>query len=382
VRRLIGVGVGPGDPELITVKAIRVLRTADLVLVPVLGRPGEEDRAETGRAEATVRAHVDDAVIRRVAFALNDTGGVTPDRASAWDAAADAVTGAFAAGAGTVAFATLGDPALYSTFSYLAQSVTERDPGVTVETVPGITALQDLAARSGTVLAEGTESLVLLPLTAGPGALAEALAAHDTVVAYKLSAAGPLETVRKALAEVGRLDSAVFGARVGLAGEDIRPAASVEAGERVPYLATLISTGRRGGRGSRLGGKAAAGAAAAAPAERAAGPASGAAGPARGTAGPADGTAGAASGATDPARGTAGPVRGTADPVRGTAGPADGAAGAASGAADADRRAAGPADGIAGAASEAAGPANGTAGPASGAADSAGQAGDSRGGST
>ncbi|HXJ25541.1 MAG TPA: precorrin-2 C(20)-methyltransferase [Streptosporangiaceae bacterium] len=375
MRRLIGVGVGPGDPELITVKAIRVLRTADLVLVPVLGRPGEEDRAETGRAEATVRAHVDDAVIRRVAFALNDTGGVTPGRASAWDAAADAVTGAFAAGAGTVAFATLGDPALYSTFSYLAQSVTERDPGVTVETVPGITALQDLAARSGTVLAEGTESLVLLPLTAGPGALAEALAAHDTVVAYKLSAAGPLETVRKALAEVGRLDSAVFGARVGLAGEDIRPAASVEAGERVPYLATLISTGRRGGRGSRLGGKAAAGAAAAAPAERAAGPA-------RGTAGPADGTAGAASGATDPAPGTADPARGTADPVRGTAGPADGAAGAASGDADADRRAAGPADGIAGAASEAAGPANGTAGPASGAADSAGQAGDSRGGST
>ena len=298
MRRLIGVGVGPGDPELITVKAIRVLRTADLVLVPVLGRPGEEDRAETGRAEATVRAHVDGAVIRRVAFALNDTAGVTPARAAAWDAAADAVTGAFAAGAGTVAFATLGDPALYSTFSYLAQGVTARDPGVAVETVPGITALQDLAARSGTVLAEGTESLVLLPLTAGPGALAEALAAHDTVVAYKLSAAGPLETVRKALAVAGRLDGAVFGARVGLAGEDIRPAASVEAGERVPYLATLISTGRRGGRGSRLGGKAAAGAAAA-------GPADGAANLARGAAGPADGAAGLTSGPAGPARGAA-----------------------------------------------------------------------------
>jgi precorrin-2/cobalt-factor-2 C20-methyltransferase len=321
--------------------------------VPVLGRPGEEDRAETGRAEATVRAHVDGAVIRRVAFALNDTGGVTPDRAAAWDAAADAVTGAFAAGAGTVAFATLGDPALYSTFSYLAQGVAARDPGVTVETVPGITALQDLAARSGTVLAEGTESLVLLPLTAGPGALAEALAAHDTVVAYKLSAAGPLETVRKALAEAGRLDGAVFGARVGLAGEDIRPAASVEAGERVPYLATLISTGRRDGRGSRLGGKAAAGAAAAGPAERAAGPAGAAAGPA-------DGAAGAASGA-------AGPARRAADPVRRAAGPADGIAGAASGAA-------GPVNGPAG-------PAGGAAALARGAADSAGQAGDSRGGS-
>ena len=246
--------------------------------MPVARPAGEEDRAETGRREATVRAHVDGAVIRRVAFALNDTGGVTDlHRAAAWDAAADAVTGAFAVGAGTVAFATLGYLVLHSMFSYLAQGVTARDPGVTVETVPGITALQDLAARSGTVLAEGTESLVLLPLTAGPGALAEALAAHDTVVAYKLSAAGPLETVRKALAEAGRLDGAVFGARVGLAGEDIRPAASVEAGERVPYLATLISTGRRGGRGSRLGGKAAAGAAAAGPADGAAGPASGAA---------------------------------------------------------------------------------------------------------
>jgi len=276
VKRLIGVGVGPGDPELITVKAIRVLRSADLVLVPVLGRPGEEDQAETGRAEATVRAHVDGAVIRRVAFALNDSGGVTPARAAAWDAAADAVTGAFAAGAGTVAFATLGDPALYSTFSYLAQSVTARDPGVTVGTVPGITALQDLAARSGTVLAEGTESLVLLPLTAGPGALAEALAAHDTVVAYKLSAAGPLETVRQALAEAGRLDGTVFGARVGLPDEDIRPVKEVPAGEPVPYLAALISTGRRGGRGSRLdglgtAGEVTAGEAAAGPADRATG---------------------------------------------------------------------------------------------------------------
>jgi precorrin-2/cobalt-factor-2 C20-methyltransferase len=364
--------VGPGDPELITVKAIRVLRTADLVLVPVLGRPGEEDRAETGRAEATVRAHVDGAAIRRVAFALNDTGGVTPDRAAAWDAAADAVTGAFAAGAGTVAFATLGDPALYSTFSYLAQGVTARDPGVTVETVPGITALQDLAARSGTVLTEGTESLVLLPLTAGPGALAEALAEHDTVVAYKLSVAGPLETVRKALAEAGRLDGAVFGARVGLAGEDIRPAAMVGVGERVPYLATLISTGRRGGRGSRLGGKAAAGAAAAGPADRAVDLDRGATDLAYGAAGPADATAGPADGAAGPASGVAGPASAAVGPADGAAGPASGVAGSADGTASPGRGAVGPARG-------AACPADGTAGPADGAAGSAGQAG--RGGS-
>jgi precorrin-2/cobalt-factor-2 C20-methyltransferase len=256
VRRLIGVGVGPGDPELITVKAVRVLREADQVLVPVMGRPGEEDSAETGRAEATVRAHASGASIRRVAFALNDRGGVTPGRAAAWDAAAAAAVEAFEAGAQTVAFATIGDPAVYSTFSYLAQTVTQLTGGVTVETVPGITALQDLAARSGTVLTEGTESLVLLPLTAGAAVLSQALARHDTVVGYKFgSVAGPgTGAVLDALAGAGRLDRAVFGARLGLPGEDIRPARELARGEPVPYLSTLITVRARGGRGSKLRG--------------------------------------------------------------------------------------------------------------------------------
>jgi len=139
MRRLIGVGVGPGDPELITVKAIPVLRAADQVFVPVLARPGEEDCAEEGRAEATVRAHADAARIRRIAFALNEPGAVTPGRAAAWDAAARGVAAAFAVGARTVAFATIGDPAIYSTFSYLAQTVTGLAADVTIETVPGTT---------------------------------------------------------------------------------------------------------------------------------------------------------------------------------------------------------------------------------------------------
>ncbi len=257
MRRLVGVGVGPGDPELITVKAVRVLRAADLVFVPVLARPGEEDSAEQGRAEATVRAHAGAASIRRVAFTLSDRGGVTPGRAAAWDAAARCVAAAFAGGARTVAFATIGDPAVYSTFSYLAQTVTGLMADVVIETVPGITALQDLAARSGTTLTEGTESLALLPLTAGADALADALARHDTVVGYKLgSAGGPgVGAVLGLLGEAGRLGGAVFGARLGLPGEDIRPAAELAGRGPVPYLSTLISVRARAGRGSRLGGR-------------------------------------------------------------------------------------------------------------------------------
>jgi precorrin-2/cobalt-factor-2 C20-methyltransferase len=242
---LTGVGVGPGDPELVTVKAVRILREADVVFVPVMaGPPGP------GRAEATIRAHVPGDRIRPVPFALNDTGGVTARRAAAWQAAAAEVARAFTAGARTVAFGTIGDPNLYSTFSYLAQTVRTLVPGLTVETVPGITALQDLAARSGTVLAEGDEPLTLLPLTAGPAPLRDALEQPGTVVGYKLGAAAgpaPAEVVTL-LAAAARLDDAVVGSRLGLAGQDIRPAKDLAQLSDVPYLSTLIvpAAGRTG----------------------------------------------------------------------------------------------------------------------------------------
>jgi precorrin-2/cobalt-factor-2 C20-methyltransferase len=259
MKTLIGVGVGPGDPELVTVKAVRVLRESDVVFVPVMGGPGPESPA-AGRAETTIRAHIGPERIRRVAFALNDQGGLTPRRTSAWQAAASEVARAFEAGATTISFGTIGDPNLYSTFSYLAQTVRGMVRGVSVETVPGITAMQDLAARSagmtgaGTVLAEGGESLVLLPLTGGAGALRDALGQPGTVVGYKLGAAAgpPPEEVRRLLAEAGRLDGAVVGSRLGLEGEDIRPAAELASLPAVPYLSTLIVPARREGVGSGL----------------------------------------------------------------------------------------------------------------------------------
>lgn len=238
---LVGVGVGPGDPELVTVKAVRVLRQADLVLVPVL------DEGARGRAEATVRAHIGHDRIRRVVFALNEREHQSR-REAAWDAAAAEVAAAFAGGATEVAFATIGDPNVYSTFTYLAATVRGLVPGVRVTTVPGITAMQDLAARSGTVLCEGRETLALLPLTAGIAAFRAALAAHDTVVGYKNGRHLPdaLAAVRAA----GRLDGAVHGASLGLPGEDIRPAADVTS--PAPYLSVLLVPGQRSVRGAKL----------------------------------------------------------------------------------------------------------------------------------
>ena len=238
---LVGVGMGPGDPELVTVKAVRVLCEADLVLVPVMAL------GEQGRAEATVRAHVGHDRITQVVFALNE-GGNPARREAAWDLAADTAVAAFGDGARLVAFATIGDPNVYSTFTYLVATVRPQVAGLTVMTVPGITAMQDLAARSGTVLCEGRETLALLPLTAGVGPFRTALASFDTVVGYK--SGSHLPEVLAAVRDAGRLDDAVHGASLGLPGEDVRPAAEVTG--PVPYLSTLLVPGRRPLRGGKL----------------------------------------------------------------------------------------------------------------------------------
>ncbi|MDG9703642.1 precorrin-2 C(20)-methyltransferase [Streptomyces sp. DH37] len=245
--RLIGVGVGPGDPDLVTVKGVKALRSASAVVVPVMEDSG------TGRAEATVLHYVSRERIVRVVFALNERSD-RARREAAWDAAGERVA-ALLRTHGTVAFATIGDPNVYSTFTYLAQTVGDLVPEAAVETVPGITAMQDLAARCGAVLTEGTEPLTLVPVTAGDAVLRQALEGPGTVVAYKFGRRA--REVAAALRATGRTEGAVWGSALGLPQESIRPAADLEAelasgDAALPYLSTLIAPARREGRGGKL----------------------------------------------------------------------------------------------------------------------------------
>lgn len=249
-RSLFGVGVGPGDPELLTCRAVRVLREADVVLVPATENSGEGP----GRAERSVLAHLEPSQaskVARVAFSMAEAGRqVAGPRQENWEAAAAVVLEAFADGCTKVAFATIGDPSVYSTFSYLAERVLAAQPDVRVEVVPGITAMQALAAASRTPLVEGTESLTLVPATAGLAALTDALEHSDTVVAYK--GGRYLPAMIGELRARGRLQEAVLGEEVGLPEQRIRRLAELSEGARAGYLTTVIVPAARSRTGGRL----------------------------------------------------------------------------------------------------------------------------------
>lgn len=239
---LIGIGVGPGDPDLLTVAAVRDLSRAGRIFVPVMAAD------VAGRAEAVVRAHVTHHRLERLVFALSDdVAGSQRRRHDCWDTAAARVVMHLREHGGSAAFATLGDPSVYSTFGYLAKTVRELVPDIRIRTVPGITAMQAAASAAGLNLVEGTEPLTLLPLTRDLAALDHALARDETVVIYK--GGRRLAQLRERIAAAGALDRAWCVEHVGTPDERITRLTETDA---AAYLSTVLVLPRRSGRGAQL----------------------------------------------------------------------------------------------------------------------------------
>jgi precorrin-2/cobalt-factor-2 C20-methyltransferase len=226
--RLVGVGVGPGEADLVTVRAVAALRRAHRVVAPTTAVDA------IGRAETVVRDAIPGIVIERIAFAM---APVRATRDRSVDRAAAIVARHLAAGE-EVAWITLGDPLTYSTFSAVAERVRTRRPETTVIQIPGIMAFQALAARTGTVIADERTRVSIRTALDGDDIRAELGDPTTTVVIYK--GGRRLPELAGAAASCGRAAAAVAGELIGMPGERIGSLPELATGGPASYLATVI----------------------------------------------------------------------------------------------------------------------------------------------
>jgi len=197
VGKLYGVSVGTGDPELITVKGLKLLQQATIVAFPegIQGKPGIAERI----IQPWLQSH---QMLLPLKFPyVQDDQQLT----QAWQAAAQTVLSYLQNGE-EIAFACEGDIRFYSTFTYLAQTLQELDSHVEIETVPGVCSPMAAASELGIPLSARSQRLMILPALYHVEELETALQAAEVVVLMKFSAF--YSQVWELLQQKGLLDSA------------------------------------------------------------------------------------------------------------------------------------------------------------------------------
>lgn len=202
---LYGIGVGPGDPGLLTLEAARILSAVDLVFAPA-PREGTSSLAlDIAREAGAVKAE-----FRLLSFPMSRR---EDELSLAWGSAAREVGAELDRGR-RAAFVTLGDSSVYSTWTYLRRSLEEIRPCTLIRALPGITALGAAAARLGLALVEGEDRLALLPLPPHIAELDRLIPMMDTLGIYKIGSR--LGELRTYLGSCGLDSSSYLAVGVGL----------------------------------------------------------------------------------------------------------------------------------------------------------------------
>jgi len=227
---LYGVGVGPGDPELLTVKAYRLLQDCSVIAYP------SKAKGEKSYALEIVEVYVDPKgkTMLPLVFPMTKDESTLQQH---WDQTVRQVYGHLELGL-DVAFVTEGDPMLYSTFIHMARLMHDRHPSTPVVSLPGISSVTAAASRLGVALAEGDEVVAIVPATTDREAMRHALVSHDCVVFLKV--AKVIDLLIALVSELGLSEKTVVCSMVTSARERIWTTVADLQGASLPYLTLMV----------------------------------------------------------------------------------------------------------------------------------------------
>lgn len=223
-----GIGVGPGDPELLTVKAINALKKIDVLIAPKTEK--KSDSVALSIAQPYLKSSVE--IIYRTFPMVKDFAEST----EIFEAHKEEILKLLRGGK-NVGFATIGDPMFYSTYIYIFRLL---EPcGVPIITIPGVPAFLAIAAQVGRPLAYGNDILTIIPATAEIDAINNALDRADSVVLMKVYK--NVIPIADALVTHSMIDEAILVSRCGLDGEKIITDLKKYRQDALNYLSTIIT---------------------------------------------------------------------------------------------------------------------------------------------
>lgn len=233
--RFYGVGIGPGDPELITLKAARLIAAADVIAYHA--GTGKQSMARSIAADLIPHGVVEEELRYPVTTGFTDhPRGYYGALADFYDECSERLEAHLAQGR-TVVVLAVGDPLFFGSFMYVHDRLSPRYP---TEVVPGITSLSAATAAVATGLCRHEDTLTVLPGTLPVPELARRLADTDAAIIMKLGRT--FAGVREALRQAGLLERAVYVERASGTGQLVMPAAEVDGG-RVPYMSLVVVPG-------------------------------------------------------------------------------------------------------------------------------------------
>jgi len=201
--KLYGIGIGPGDTELLTLKAVNVLNSVDIIYTP--RSAPKRDSIARKIIEPVLKGN---AEIKELIFPMTKDKEKLEEH---WLNAASEVASALKYGK-NAAFVTLGDPFFYSTYTYLYRELKKYHPEVFIETLPGISSAFASASAAGVPVAVGDEKVAIIPLPRETETIRSYLQAFDNVIILKVG--DKLKGLIDVLADMGLANNAILVQKV------------------------------------------------------------------------------------------------------------------------------------------------------------------------